>query len=184
MPWPAKVARQFEIIPPRPDESEFHGAYNKLLSALFPPDTDFTVVPQRLTSQKSSNYIIAFEVFLENRPVFILQLNKPADLNYISWRHAADEHIRERVGDLVARCPIPTLHAVSAMGTRLCFYSLDTANVEASIVPLRIPRHPSIVNDTAPVQRWGCDVLDAEGETRLRAVVNEIKEACANVANA
>jgi len=41
-----------------------------------------------------------------------------------------------------------------------------------------------MVNDTAPAERWNCDVLDAEGEERLRAVVNSIKEDCANLATA
>ncbi len=84
----------------------------------------------------------------------------------------------------LGRCPIPTLHAVSAMGTRLCFYHLDTTDVAADIIPLNIPRHPTRVNDTAPMGRWDCDVLDAEGEGRLRSVVDSIKAACENIANA
>jgi hypothetical protein len=101
MPWPEKVIRQFQIISPNPIESDFHGAYNKLLYTLFPPDTDFTVVPQYLkpASSKSSEYIVTFEVFFENKPVFILELKKPADLNFISSRRAADVQIRERLGD-------------------------------------------------------------------------------------
>jgi hypothetical protein len=85
----------------------------------------------------------------------------------------------------LGRCPIPTLHAVSAMGTRLCFYHLDTTDVAADIIPLNnIPRHPTRVNDTAPAERWDCDVLGAGGEAKLRGVVNAIKEACENIANA
>ncbi|KIK29676.1 hypothetical protein PISMIDRAFT_88474, partial [Pisolithus microcarpus 441] len=67
-------------------------------------------------------------------------------------------------------CPIPTLHAVSAVGTRLFFYHLDTTNVP-------------LANDTAPVERWDYDVLDVNGEARLHAVVDEMKEACENIAN-
>ena len=72
MPWPEKVIRQFQIIPPNPIESDFHGAYNKLLYTLFPSDTDFTVVPQYLkpASSKSSDYIVTFEIFLENKACF------------------------------------------------------------------------------------------------------------------
>ena len=105
MPWPEKVIRQFQTIPPNPIESDFHGAYNKLLYTLFPPDTDFTVVPQYLkpASSKSSDYIVTFEVFLENKPVFILELKKPADLDLISSRQAADVQIRERLGDLAGQ---------------------------------------------------------------------------------
>ena len=72
---------------------------------LFAPDTDFTVVPQYLqpASSKSLDYIVTFEVFLENKPVFILELKKPADLAWISSRQAADVQIRERVGDLASQ---------------------------------------------------------------------------------
>jgi hypothetical protein len=102
---PKKVIRQFQTIPPNPIESDFHGAYNKLLYTLFPPDTDFTVVPQYLkpASLKSSDYIVTFEIFLEDKPVFILQLKKPADLDLISSRQAADVQIRERLRDLAGQ---------------------------------------------------------------------------------
>ena len=71
------------------------------------------------------------------------------------------------------------------MGTRLCFYHLDTTDVEADIIPLyNIPRHRTRVNDTAPIERWDCDVLDAEGEARFRAVVDSIMVACENIVNA
>ena len=71
------------------------------------------------------------------------------------------------------------------MGTRLCFYHLDTTDLAADIIPLdNVPRHPTRVNDTAPMERWDCDVLDAEGGARLRAVVDSIKAACENTANA
>jgi hypothetical protein len=71
------------------------------------------------------------------------------------------------------------------MGTRLCFYHLDTTDVAADIIPLdNIPRHPTRVNDTAPIERWDCDVLDAEGEARFRVVVDLIMVACENIVNA
>jgi hypothetical protein len=46
--------------------------------------------------------MITFEV-LENRPVFVLQLNKPADLAWISSRQAADVQIRQGLGDLAGQ---------------------------------------------------------------------------------
>ncbi|KAF8554395.1 hypothetical protein OG21DRAFT_1093527 [Imleria badia] len=202
MPWPDKVIRQFQTIPQNPVRSDFQGAYNKLLYTLFPYDTDFTVVPQYLQpSWKSTYYIIAFEILYENKPVFILQLRKPAGLQFVSSREEADTQIRERMGDLAGQLPtllrsflttywnlgeslISTLHGVSAMGTRLCFYHLDTTDVEADIMPLNIPRHLGRVNDAAPMERWDCDVLDVVGEARLRAVVDSIKAACANIAHA
>ncbi|KAI9566199.1 hypothetical protein HD554DRAFT_2221544 [Boletus coccyginus] len=188
MPWPAEVVRQFQTVSPNADESDFLGPYNKLLNTLFPPDSDFTVAPQFLKSDPAdpSDYISSFEIFFKNWPVFALQLKKPGNLKYKSSRATADQLIRIRVADSAGDRPIPILHAVSAFGSRLCFYHLDTANTAAGIfiLPRRIPHHPTMMNDTAPMERWNCDVMDAEGETRLRAVVDSIKAACEDIADA
>ncbi|KAF8560156.1 hypothetical protein OG21DRAFT_1473628 [Imleria badia] len=158
MPWPKHVLLQFQIIPPNPVESDFYGAYNKFMYTLFPIDSDFTVLPERVESSKSS--------FLKD----------PADLCSDSSRHEADVQLRERLGDLAGDCPISTLHAVSAMGTRLCFYHLDTTNDKADVMPL--PVRSARKDDAPPVERWDCDLLDAVGEARLRTVVDWIKAAC------
>ncbi|KAI6098499.1 hypothetical protein F5141DRAFT_1190740 [Pisolithus sp. B1] len=175
MPWPDTVICQFEIIPPNPNGNDFYGVYNKLLSNLFPSDTDFTVVPRRLEpcSSQSCAPMVFFEVVLGTKPVFILKPQAPADLTYRSSHQTADQEIRLRLGDL----------ACGAMGTRLCFYHVDTTHFPSEIIPHGIPRHPTRVNDTAPKERWDCDVLDANGEARLRAVVDAIKEACENITN-
>ncbi|KAI6137420.1 hypothetical protein F5141DRAFT_996724 [Pisolithus sp. B1] len=185
MPWPDNVIRQFQMTPPNPNDSDFYGAYNKLLSTLFPPDNDFTVAPRHLKScsPQSGDTIVFFEIVLGTRLVFILRPQAPADLTHKSSHQAADEEIIARLGALAEQYPIPTLHAVSAMGTRLCFYHVDTTNAPADTIPLGIPRHPIRVSDTVPKERWDCDVLDANGEARLRAVVDAIKEACENIAN-
>ncbi|KAK0466272.1 uncharacterized protein EV420DRAFT_1510834 [Desarmillaria tabescens] len=183
MTWPDPVLRQFQSVPPTPAENDFHGSYNKLLYCLFPFDSPYTVVPQYLKpgSRDSSGWIMTFEIVFDNRPVFILELKNPEALKFVSSRGEADDQIRRRISDLRPYCPISTLHAVSAIGTRLCFYQLDTADEEAEIKPLAIPRHPTRVNDTAPEKRWNCDVLDAEGEKRFRSIVEEIKEECAKL---
>lgn len=178
--WPEKVLRQFQTILLNPLGADFHGAYNKLLNTLFPPDSDFTVVPQYLkpSSTLTSESIVTFEIFLENRPVLMLELKTPGDLNYVSTRETADSQIRQRMVDLVATCPIPTLHAISAIGTALCFYSLETQNPNAEIKPLNIARHPTKINDTAPKDRWNFDVVSSAAAAKLREVVEEVKEAC------
>ena len=64
----------------------------------------------------------------------------------------------------------------------MCFYSLDRTSTddddEAEIVPRAIARHPTRLNDTAPADRWDCDLLEAAGEGRLREVVQKVKEGC------
>ena len=103
MPWPAPVLRQFEKVPLNPSEADFHGPYNKLLSTLFPPDTDFTVVPQYWPkSRDSPDLVVMFEVTLEGKTVFILGLKPPGDLSLLSRRAAADRQVRERIADSIA----------------------------------------------------------------------------------
>ena len=180
--WPAKVLRQFNLVPQNPQESDFHGAYNKLLNFYFPPDSDFSVFPQyhRLGSKESIDYVVLFEIFLANRPVFVLELKAPSSIEFISTRAEADEQIRTRLGDLAGHCPLPTLHGVSAIGTKLCFYTIDKATME--MTPQQIARHPTRVNDIAPAHRWDCDILAPGGETRLKAVFQEIIEGCGQIA--
>jgi len=179
MPWPEKVCRQFQLIRrPHPSQTDFHGAYNKLLYALFPVDTDFTIVPQFLEPgwPQTADFNVTFElqVVVYNKPVLILHLKAPDSLNIVSARAAADAQIRQRMADLSNQCPISTLHAISAFGNRLCFYRLDTTIADADILPLAIPRHPTRVTDTAPAQRWDCVVTTVDGEAKLRAIVYEI----------
>ena len=96
-----------------------------------------------------------YEVRLENRPVFILELRPPGELRYGSKRQEADLRIRRRIMLLrrwppslicsgtvltafnsIDNCPLPVLHAVSVFGTQLCFYSMHR---DRTIEPRRIP---------------------------------------------
>ncbi|KAF9442196.1 hypothetical protein P691DRAFT_681983, partial [Macrolepiota fuliginosa MF-IS2] len=121
--------------------------------------------------------LVTYEV-LRNRPVFVLALKAPRELAYISNRQDADEQMRRRLTDLRDTRPIPTLHGVCAMGTRLCFYHVPSGNQNAMAHPPVIPRHLTYVADTVTAERWDCDVLGAEGETRFRAIVGQIYQAC------
>ena len=114
MPWPPRVLRQFAKVPNAPSESDFHGPYNKLLNTLFPVDTEFTVVPQYLPgSRESEDFVVMFEVLLEDKPVFVLELTQPGNLRWDSTREIADLRIRSRLRDLarwsyfiVSDCPL------------------------------------------------------------------------------
>ncbi|KAG8905481.1 hypothetical protein FRB99_008877 [Tulasnella sp. 403] len=173
------VIRQFEKIPPNPSAADFHGAYNKLLYSLFPAETAFTVVPRYIpASRESAGFIAYFEVLLEDKPVFILALKSPGDILYPSKRELADRQVRERIKDLIDDCPIAALHAVSAMGTKLCFFAKRPGH---PIYPRTIASDSLYETDTAPRERWNYDILEEEGEQKFRAVVQEIKEACAVV---
>jgi hypothetical protein len=73
------------------------------------------------------------------------------------------------------------LYGISAIGTALCFYSVETKNENAEVMPLNIEQQPSRENDTAPKDRWDLDILSVEGENQLRAVVEEVMQACASL---
>ncbi|PCH39847.1 hypothetical protein WOLCODRAFT_161917 [Wolfiporia cocos MD-104 SS10] len=176
MPWPLKVVRQFEMVPANPSEADFHGPYNKLLHTLFPTDTDFTVVPFYSPNLHDSADFVTFAVLIEDRPVFIIKLRPPSDLRYASSRETADRQIRAHIKDIHGDCSLPVLHAVSAMGTRLCFYQKPQVG---PVQPPFIETDPSFESDTAPRERWDCDILEEEGMQRIQAVVEDIKQGCA-----
>jgi hypothetical protein len=104
--WPEKVLLQFQLVPPNPSESDFHGPYNKLLYDIFPSTSDFTVVPQYLPdSRGSADFIVLYEVQWENKPVLVLELKPLNHLDSLSKRRAADDQLRDRMGDLSGQCP-------------------------------------------------------------------------------
>lgn len=109
--WPSKVLHQFKVIPANPREREFHGAYNKLLHILFPPDSDFTVFPQYLPcdSMKSCDFLVTVDDALGDQPmpVLVIELKRPGLLGHMSSRDAADQQIRARM-EYLARKPHDT----------------------------------------------------------------------------
>ncbi|KAF8340596.1 uncharacterized protein EI90DRAFT_3036117 [Cantharellus anzutake] len=75
--------------------------------------------------------------------------------------------MREGFLDFTSNIPIPTLYGLSALGTRFCVYKYTVA--DRSVIPPRIP--PGV----APKERWDFDLLEAEGEARLKGIVTHIK---------
>jgi hypothetical protein len=110
--WPVKVQRQFDIAQAAGNdalENVLHAPYNKLLNTLFPVDTDFTVIPncQEINSTKGTDYLVTFEIFLENLPVFVLGLKREKGFSVRSKRTAADDQLRGRLGDLIGNALLP-----------------------------------------------------------------------------
>lgn len=182
MPWPSKITRAFATVEQEGDvpvlENQYYGPYNKLLYTLFPADTDFIVSPNFLLGNVDggSDFIVSFEITLRQHPVLILQVKPPQHLAYPSLREAADRHVRRRLFDVSGRAILPVLYGISAIGTKLCFYEYET--VQRRISPRRISNDPDLITDVAPKEQWDCDVLEADGEQRLRALVERIVEAC------
>ena len=82
MPWADTTLRSFQKIPIHPSQADFHGPYSKLLNILF-PHSRYEVVPQFVPgSHGSADPVFFYEVLLEGRPIFIMELNSPGDFRY------------------------------------------------------------------------------------------------------
>jgi hypothetical protein len=102
--WPNEILRQFQIVPANnPEVSDFIAPYHKLLNDLFPANTPYTVLPRRFpTSPLADDWIVTFEVHLLDKPLFILELRTPADLECIPAQRLADTQIMQHMAEL--RC--------------------------------------------------------------------------------
>ncbi|KAG8963101.1 hypothetical protein FRC00_007714 [Tulasnella sp. 408] len=177
MVWPNQVLRQFELVAPNAEGSAYLGPWNKLLYTLFSPEeNDFTVVPNFQESSTRDGLYLSFslDVYLDDKPFLLVDINKrPSNLRYISKREEADIQMRRRLHDFIGDCPISTLYGISAFGTKVCFYKLDTA--EGSVIdPPFIPRDLGGATDGVPESQWSEDVLDSGMEDELCGVLREI----------
>ena len=75
-----------------------------------------------------------------------------------------------------ADSPLPTLYAISAMGTKICIYAKPR---DGRLAPRRIPSDSEELLDVAPKERWNYDILEADGIEKFKAIVEEIKQGCA-----
>jgi len=177
-PWSPKIVKQFSTVPPNARENDFYTPYNKLLYTLFPADSDYTVAPQSysvMDSRNVMNFIIEFEVLLEDKPVFFLEIKEPRKIALKSAREEADNQMRKRMGDLAPACPLDILNGVSAFGTLLSFYSYDK---QTRILPGLVSPHPHMETDSAPLNCWDCDILEDEGAQWFQDLIAEIKRKC------
>ena len=71
---------------------------------------------------------------------------------------------------------VPKLYAISAMSTRFCVYEYDKETNTLS--PHPISRHPSFMIDVAPAYRWNYELLEDEGEQKMRKLMLEVKRMC------
>ncbi|KAJ6486510.1 hypothetical protein C8R47DRAFT_1128647, partial [Mycena vitilis] len=123
--WPDSILRRFTAVPANPRENDLYGPWNKLLTYVFPPASDFTVAPQSYllsTSRETADFAVEYEILYNNVPVLIVEIKPPGNLRLPSAREEVDNQIRRRLRDLSVDCLLPTLHAVSAFGTQLAFY--------------------------------------------------------------
>lgn len=105
MPWPHYIVNPFLAAadPYWPEllGAPYDGPYNSLLSYLFLAlDSQFVVAPRPWDAVLDSEVIHGYEVMFHNKPVFILEVFCPAELEHSSTRHNADHQIRQKMEEL------------------------------------------------------------------------------------
>lgn len=181
MPWPEFITSQFELVNKfTTEESDYYGPFNALLNQLFPASEYYQIAPQFKRVAGSINFTIIYLIARRKVPVFFIELK--THVAYDTDSKAADDQTRDRVLDFTAgSIPIPKLYGLSALGTRFCVYEYTVAN--RSLTPTRIVPHPELATDTAPKERWNLDILEPQGEARLKEVVGHIKAMVADLHN-
>lgn len=89
--------------------------------------------------------------------------------------------MRDRTFDFIeGGFGINTMYGVSAIGTRMCFYTLSRETRDV-VEPAAIQNAQYWSIDTIPIEWWNLDALSPEGEQRLREAVAHVKALCAQV---
>ncbi|KAF8147892.1 hypothetical protein B0H34DRAFT_680070 [Crassisporium funariophilum] len=183
MPWIDTILEQFETVDRfTTDESEYYGPYNTLLTDLFPHTEHYQVTPQYKgpITPGSIDFTTIYIVRKRKCPVFFIEINPFPHIDEISTRSKADQQMRDRYESFIGRnLFVPKLYGISAMGTRFSVYEYDKDTNALS--PPSIPRHPTFVTDVAPASRWNYELLEDEGEQKMRELVSEVKRMCQDI---
>jgi len=172
-PWEGLILNRFLSADKNRQEKEYYPPYNLLLYTHFPPTEDFIVAPVTypLGNRESIDFTIGYVIERNNMPVFVLEVKPPIS--------DADRQLRRRLNDMVGDCPIDVLHGISAFGTSVAFYNVN--KLIGSINPPAIEGSETIVTDTAPIDRWSNNLLNAECANRIDDLFNEIKMLCRSI---
>ncbi|KAG2114983.1 hypothetical protein BD769DRAFT_1610467 [Suillus cothurnatus] len=147
-------------MPNHPTERDTYGAHAVLLYSLFDAITPgYTVHPQYPVGRDTIHFVITFALTTKASPVFSVEVKPPSHITTASKRKAADEQMRSRFPELRDQIRIPTLHGMSAMGSMVCFYEMETATGQIS------------PDDTD----WNLDIMTPVGWQKLMAVIFHIK---------
>ncbi|KAJ2920066.1 hypothetical protein MD484_g271, partial [Candolleomyces efflorescens] len=178
-PWPQPLMQSF-ISANQPqfatDESAFNGPYTRLLYHLFGVLGPYEISPQYRIFDTTRDVVALLTVELNKHPVFFIEVKPTASFNLDSKRKQADDLMRDHFRDIRHTLITPRLPAVSAFGTRLCFYEYTVAT--NALTPAAVPADPLFLNDVAPADRWDCDLLEADGAARFRQLVDSVLEMC------
>ena len=136
------------------------------------------------TQSSCGDDVLDFVVYraLPRIPLFFLRIDTALAIENPSSRAAADDKMILGLRELFDDQSMSGLYGISALGTRLSFYCLDTGiNAESVTPPFRvIPRNPAAAsytyaNNVAPAHLWGTDILTDDGYDRFMGFVQHIK---------
>jgi len=160
--WPAKVLRQFELVPQTPRNWTFMGLITNYSTSTFLPTL---ISPYFLstTSQDPRNRSFMWSssrYSLRTSLSLCWDWKHPLPLNLFRLVLRQMTRSGQGLGISQIAVPWPLFTALSAIGTKLCFYTIDKATME--MIPEQIARHMTRVDDIAPANRWHCDILETK----------------------
>ncbi|KAI6098295.1 hypothetical protein EDD16DRAFT_1517020 [Pisolithus croceorrhizus] len=145
-------------------ENDYYGTFNSLLSHPFPLSEYYQVAPQRVADSSDSTTI--FVVKLREVPVLFVDVQTHVACDSDRVRKLVDEKMRNKLLDSARDNMLtPVLHGPSAFGTHFRVYEYTA---EGRSLP------PDHCTDTPPRDAWHLNILDPEGEARLKEVVGHI----------
>ena len=166
-------------------QSAYYGPYIRLLYHLFGIEGPFEItvqfdVPDEVLYDMP-DVVATFTVEFNKHPVLFIQPSPHWSFDLHSQRKRAENQIVTQVGDMKEDLVTPRLHAISAFGTHLAFYEYTAAtNI---LTPPRIAADPILLNELAPADRWGFDVLEADGIARIHQVAQDVRAMCEALGN-
>ncbi|KIL57874.1 hypothetical protein M378DRAFT_87324 [Amanita muscaria Koide BX008] len=181
MSWPEPITLQFELIDKlTTDEGAYYGPFISLLHTLFPGSKHYQVSPMFDPIADSIGFTVIYLNARRKVPLLFLEMNNDVAYDSDDARKAADNQLRGFFEVLGGCIPIPKLYSISALGTRICIYEYTVAS--RSLTPLpTTPPNTEVVADVAPKERWNLDIMEPQGEARLREIVGDIKAMVADL---
>ncbi|KAJ7781838.1 hypothetical protein DFH07DRAFT_1055407 [Mycena maculata] len=176
--WPDRLVTIFTVSRRIPGSLEdcYSGPYDKMLNYCFGEGFDFFVAPQVPPADETRKTVIYLLVLDKNGlPVLIIEVRDDSHHRNPSKRDAADTRIRSRFDELLFTCPLPTLHGLSLLGTRMRVYTGNTASMELIPPNVERPATGRVLDPSFLANQWDLDILSDDGFRKIKEIVGFIK---------
>ena len=112
--------------------------------------------------------------------MFFIEIKPLPHLDNVSTCEKADQQMHDQFVTIIGRnLVIPKLYGISVMGTRFSVYKYSqNTNM---LLPPSITRDAIYVTDVAPADRCNYELLEADGEQKMRELVAEVKAMCVEI---